>query len=856
MRASRRAGPRTHDAPDGADVDEVGMAAEAGRAVDGCAEGTGGVAGSSSNGRESAESGDDGDSSVAVVDDDSPSQTDLRDRLRQARLMARGHRHSAIEEKAATIASYGLWRTLRRERRRKAETIERFKWREVRRPNEGTPADPHQGVRDLFAAAGQQILLDAPPALPGDPPEPEDEAIGDGPDGRPPDLPLSMAWWRDERERQRLNPFKAGKVQTVGLEFQLGQRPTPPDGFYLEWGPQMRTDKLPTDDRRDFLRILAKDYRANGASPCRWSDIDAVTPIRLVRHPVTGKARIAHDSRAVNVRLMDSTAAMARAADALMKGGVAAKVDLLMAFRHIGLKECDKRVLGFVIDGQPWRWEALTFGCSQSPALFAAALDRTLRSITLPDGARLVVYVDDILIVAGDVDTLDAATRQLCRGLSDSGWYVALDKAFMHAMRLAPFLGLVVNLRDDRLQVARRKANRLRELCSAAITARKATLAVLQRVGGLLAFMAQAAPECALCRHGINAATAEAERLPGRTVCVRGRLLDDLVFWRDNAAVLPDLAYPDADGLAIDVATDAAGLPSLAYGGLVWAAESPAPDIDEALGEVERWKSNPANGQVIAGGGEVYAGPFPVACSELSSSALETRALRLVLTAYRQKHGPNALRGKIVRWLCDSQVATGCVERWRAKAAGLASEVRELLILVRSLGCRLRPEWVSREAGWQPVADAISKVRWVRDSAEWSMAAEDVVSACYAATDKRWAAPSIDLFGTAHRAVAKAWVSLWPEKGSAWTDAFARPWRGLRQAWAFPPFSVAAATLRQACCGDLDAVIIVPRSTAVPARLEGCRRVQLADLALIDAEGRRAHGKCPVQLDAIHVAPG
>lgn len=805
-------------------------------------------------GRESEESEDDSDS-VAVVDDDSPDHEDLRERLRQARLTARGHRHSALEAKAAVIASYGLWRTLRQARRRKAETVERFRWQERRRP-EG-PDDPHQGVRDLFAAAGQQIFLDGPQPLTEEPPEPEEEAVGDGPAGRPPVLPLSMAWWREERERQRLNPFKAGRVATVGLEFQPGMRPAPPDGFYLSWGPHVRTDRLTPEDRSDLLRILAKDYRAGGASPCRWSDIDAVTPIRLVRHPVTGKARIAHDSRAVNVRLMDSTATMARAADALANGGVAAKVDLLMAFRHVGLKDCDKRVLGFVVDGQPWRWEALTFGCSQSPALFAAALDRILRSISLPNGARLVVYVDDILVVAPDVNSLDAATRQLCRGLADSGWHVALDKAFLYAMRLAPFLGLVVNLRDNRLQVSRRKASRLGELCSAAIGARKATLALLQRVGGLLAFMAQAAPECALCRHGINAATAEAERLPGRTVCVRGKLLDDLVFWRDNAATLPDLAYPAADGLTVDVATDAAGLPSLAYGGLVWPAASPTPDIDEAIGEVARWKENPVSGVAFgADGGEIYAGPFPLACSELSSSALETRALRNILIAYRHKHGPDALRGKVVRWLCDSQVASGCVDRWRAKAAGLAHEVKQLLVLVRSLGCRLRPEWVSREAGWQPVADAISKAKWVRDSAEWRMAVEDVTAACYRATDGAWAVPDIDLFGTAGHTVARSWVSLWPEAGAAWTDAFSRPWRGVRKGWAFPPFSVAAATLRHACGGDIDAVIIIPRSTAVPARLLGCRRVQLADLALIDAEGHRAYGKCPVPLDAIHVAPG
>ena len=810
------------------------------------------AAGTSGSGEVGQDSGDD-DSSVRVVDDDSPDQTALRERLRQARLTARGRRHSRNEAIAATVAAYGMWSVLRRARRRKVETTDRFRLRPRARP-EG-PEDPEAGVKDIYSAANCSEFLDRPPASPDEPPAPEEEAHGDGPNGRPPDLPLSMEWWKEEYDRQKANPFLAGRVETVGLDFLPGMRPSPPPGQYFSWGPTMTTSSLPDADRNDFLRILAKDLRAHGLSPCRWEDIDVATPVHLVRHPVTLKPRITHDSRAVNVLLRDMSAVMGKASDALLRGTVAAKVDLLMAFRHVGLEEQDRRVLGFVVDGRPFRWNALTFGCAQSPAIFAAALARSLRTIQLPAGAAIVVYVDDILIVAEDREGLDAATRQLCRGLADSGWYVALDKAFFYAMCQAPFLGLIVNLTESRLQVSRRKADRLRELCLAAIAAGKVTLAHLQKIGGLLAFLRQAAPECGLSRHGLNAATAEAERTPGRTVVVKGRLAQDLVFWRNNATRLPDLTYPSADGPTMDIATDAAGLPSLAYGGLVWEASAPTPDIDAALGEVQEWRQNPRDG-VVVGGGEVYAGPFPLADASFSSSALETGALRRVLRAYRAKHGNDSLRGKVVRWLCDSTVATGAVERWRAKSEGLLQELNLLLDEVRAAGCRLRPEWVSREAGWQPVVDALSKARWTPDTAEWRMAERDRVSACLAATSGAWSAPEIDLFGTATSTAATAWVSLWPELGAAWTDAFARPWRGVRRAWAFPPFSVAGAALRHACCGDVEVVIVIPRSSAVPARLRDCRRVRLPDLSLVDAEGHQALGKCPVALDAIYIAPG
>ena len=208
-----------------------------------------------------------------------------------------------------------------------------------------------------------------------------------------------------------------------------------------------------------------------------------------------------------------------------------------------------------------------------------------------------------------------------------------------------------------------------------------------------------------------------------------------------------------------------------------------------------------------------------------------------------------------MRWLCDSAVAVGTVGRWRAKAHELATETLKLLAEIRRYGCRLRPEWVSREMGWQPVADALSKVQWVRDSPEWSVDQTDVRDPiCREATGGAWEAPAIDLFAAAGNKVAPTYVSQWPTHGNSWTDAFARPWSGLSKAWAFPPFSVASATLRHACRGTpFDLIIIVPRSTAVPARLQAARRVQLPPLRLRDASGHRPPQPCAVDLDAIHV---
>jgi len=806
---------------------------------------------------DSDSSSDDSASSASVMvesDQDEADQVDLQQRLADARFTARGRPISRLERTAMVIASYATWKVLRKARRAIVESVSRFKFTSKVRPQSGAPGveTPAQGVARLFD--GHEDLLQEPD-LPPDPPGAEAEA--EGTDGQaPPPLPRTTTWWREERERQRGSPFRAGRVAEVRLSFREGLRPVPPPGHFFIWGPQMKTADMPPDDGYAVRKILAKDLRAAGCEACDWDKVDVVMPVRLVRHPVTQKARLAHDSRAVNVRLVDSTTDMARAEDALLRGAVAGKLDLLMAFRHVSFHEQDRRVMGFTVDGVLFRWRALTFGCSQSPELFANALARSLRTINMPGGATLIVYVDDILVVAPTAESLDVAMERLCRGLVEEGWYIALDKTFAYAMAKAPFLGLLVDLAAGKLRVTVAKARRVKELCDVAIAKRRATLRDLQRIGGLLAFLAKAAPEASLCRHGLNAATANAERLPGRTVGVKGQLEDDLRFWSANAELLPEMSYVDADGPTMDIATDGAGLPSLGYGGIVWPGASPAPDIDADLGDVASFAANPRQGTVTSSGGEVYAGPLPAAVASASSSAIEVRSLVAVLKGYAAKHGPDALRGRRVNWYSDSAVAVGSVSKWRAKAAGLLQEVRGLLALVRKLGCRLFPHWVSREAGWQPVADALSKVQWRRDSAEWHFTREDARAVCKLATEDKWSQPELDLFAARGNGVADAYCSQWPERGNAWTDAFARSWRGVTKGWAFPPFSVAGAALRAACAGGLEVVLIIPRETVVPTRLRDARRVQLQPPHLIDASGHRPPQPCPIPLDAVYISNG
>ena len=772
------------------------------------------------------------------------------------RASAKAGRIGHLEKLALCVSTYAVWRHVRRARRRLADTVERYRWRVRTRPA-GSAAANRARLEELMRGHL------AEPELPTQPPAPEAEARGEGGrEGEAAALPEATAWWHEERERQRAAPFRAGGVTTAALRFEPGQRPSPPRGCYYSWGPETTTSTLPPEEREAIWRLLGKDVRSGALEAVDWSFVDAVCPLHIVRHPVTGKCRLVHDARAINARLVASTLHLPRPAEALLGLGWAAKLDLAQAFRHVAIEEHDQRVMCVVVDGVPLAWRALSFGLCQSPELFAAALEDTLRQVrtTLPPGAAIVVYVDDILVVACDKAVLDAAVARLLEGLRGGGWRVALEKVFPHAMRAVPFLGLIADVERGTLRVSKAKATRLQELCSAALRDRRTTLRDLQRIGGLLAFFTAAAPEAGLCRAGINAATAEAERLPGRTVGVKGRLEQDLVFWQRCASWLPELSAIQPGEEWLTVCTDHAGLPSLAWGGIVWEAGEPPPAVDASI-DAARAAVNQAGTAGVQGnvqwlpgigGGVAVAGPTGVALASESSAALEVHAVRRVLAAYRRRYGPAALRGRRIRWLCDAQVAVGAVGRWRAKAAGLSHQVFELLKELRAWGCSICPEWVAREAGWQPIADALSKLRWARSTAEWSMRAADrarvLQSLGAAAFD-----PSVDLFATQGNQACPAFVSRWPETGAAWCDAFSRGWSGLR-AWAFPPYAVAAAALRHAArARDFEGVFVVPAETAVPAGLRVVCSVDVDRVRLVHADGWRPWSGAPHAMRALRV---
>jgi hypothetical protein len=294
------------------------------------------------------------------------------------------------------------------------------------------------------------------------------------------------------------------------------------------------------EDRTKLRKLLEKELSCGALRIASPDEVNFLSPVHVVQTGASSKPRLIHDLRAVNAFLCKQSTQFERVRDALALGvRYATKIDLMNAFKHVQVAKQDRAYLAFTVDNVIFQWTTLPFGLSWSPLLFQRALRPCIEQLRRI-GIRLVVYMDDILIGADTPEELDASVVKTLEVLRSAGWAVAKDKVYPWAHEQLRFLGLLVDLKQNKLRVPKSKASKLQDLCEHALQRDRIALPILQKIVGLLAFFLCAAPFVALSWRGLLGAMVEAEKLPGRHVWMRGRLRQEIDYWATSAQTLPN----------------------------------------------------------------------------------------------------------------------------------------------------------------------------------------------------------------------------------------------------------------------------------------------------------------------------
>lgn len=130
------------------------------------------------------------------------------------------------------------------------------------------------------------------------------------------------------------------------------------------------------------------------------------------------------------------------------------KLDLTSAFHHVRLSEAASAMTTFMSPTGMYRYKRLVFGVNCAPEIFQRVMEDVLRGIN-----GIIVYIDDILIHAPDIETLRDTTKKVKEALRKNNLTLNDDKCEYEKERLI-FLGHTVS--KDGLNIDEQKVKDLR----------------------------------------------------------------------------------------------------------------------------------------------------------------------------------------------------------------------------------------------------------------------------------------------------------------------------------------------------------------------------------------------------------
>lgn len=131
-------------------------------------------------------------------------------------------------------------------------------------------------------------------------------------------------------------------------------------------------------------------------------------------------------------------------ADLLRQGDYMTKLDLSDAYLTVSLAKHQRRLFCFVWRGKLFQFQCMPFGLAVAPRAFTK-LTKPIAAFLRMHGIRLIVYLDDILIIASSYEECQEHF-QLTRSILESlGFRVNDKKSIPVPTKHIDFLGVSIN---------------------------------------------------------------------------------------------------------------------------------------------------------------------------------------------------------------------------------------------------------------------------------------------------------------------------------------------------------------------------------------------------------------------------
>ena len=440
------------------------------------------------------------------------------------------------------------------------------------------------------------------------------------------------------------------------------------------------------------------------------------------------------------------------------------KMDLTDCFWGLPVHEDDQRFLAFRWQGKTYQFTCLPFGLAPSP-MYITKLYRHVVQHLQEQGHRLMIYIDDLLILGDTAEQCKATTDAVSKLLKDLGAIINEEKSVLQPTQKMEYLGFVLDSTNMVISAPKKKINNTRKAIRQVLNKPATTARHLASVLGKINSMADAMFPTRVHTTGLE------EQKIGLLAMgwdfsapLTLEATQNLTWWNENMFQLNGrpLIQPTVD---LCGATDASD-----YGWGAW--------IETPQGLV-RW-----------------GGLFT---KELANEHINYKELTAVY--YMLTGPPTSLRDKVVRLGIDNTTAM-----WYLRKMGGTNP--KLARLAQQIFSTLNLENISLEVYHLPgimnqIADAESRETKKR---LWDCSLDKNV---FHKLNHLHGPFSMDIFATYQNKQLPRFASLGPQPGTLWTDAMAHSWQG-EHPWVFPPPILIGRILQKLEFEQSSATILTP----------------------------------------------
>jgi hypothetical protein len=186
-----------------------------------------------------------------------------------------------------------------------------------------------------------------------------------------------------------------------------------------------------------------------------------------------------------------------------------AKIDLQDAYFMVPIHGEHRGYLAFCLEGITYHFSCLPFGLSSAPWVFTKTLKPAM-ALLRGMGFRLVVYIDDILVMADTPAALREQVLALCYLLENLGFILSQKKCQLTPTQTIEFLGFTLNSLTMELKLPGEKSKKIRLEARKLLEAQQVQARDLSRLIGKMSAAMRAIPPAPLFYRTLQAELAQA----------------------------------------------------------------------------------------------------------------------------------------------------------------------------------------------------------------------------------------------------------------------------------------------------------------------------------------------------------